>query len=211
MRFSDPDMRELLRDPERFVRRRLADSSKGFNYIPRAWFEAAIAAYFENGRSASRAQEVFRALQPGRKGITDWKRQHAASMLRMLERFIETDQRDPIPTVALFQRRPRATPFYGHEMAVRMDLWCPGKTNILRVLWTDQRSRLGTKGTTSRVAALLAHGRAHVPEQIDGVEVWQLRYRQRLLWPARDLEPHLPRIRALMDWANDRYGRAASA
>lgn len=104
-RFSGPDLRDLTRDPEAFVRRRLADNGTGFNYLPRRWFERAIESYFEHARSAAAARATFLAAQPGLSGLTDWKRQHGLSMQRMLERFIETDQAAPTETLPLFGAR----------------------------------------------------------------------------------------------------------
>lgn len=70
------------------------------------------------------------------------------------DRFIDTDQKDPRPTEVLFRSRPRPTTWQAHQLTVRMDLWCPGSINVLRYVWTDEKSRLGRKGTTPRVAAL---------------------------------------------------------
>lgn len=66
MRFSDPDIREVGRDTARFVARRLAGPSKGFNYLPRRWLELGIAADHEHGRSRDAALAAFAAAQPGR-------------------------------------------------------------------------------------------------------------------------------------------------
>lgn len=201
MRFSGPDLRDVTRDPEGFVRRRLVeDRSGGFNYLPRAWFEAGISSYFENDRNSAAGIEAFVAAQPGKKGMTPWKQQHAGSMRRMLDHFMRTDQADRKETAILFRTRPRSTFWHGHELALRMDLWLPGPPGVLRAVWTDEKSRLDRKGTTLRVAGLFAHGQLHVPA-IDVVEVWQLRYRQQSRWSVEDLERHLPRLRTALDWA----------
>lgn len=209
MRFSDPDMRELFRDQARFVARRLTDASKGFNYLPRRWFEIAIAAYLENGRSREVALAAFAAAQPGSKGMTDWKRQHGASVLRLLERFLYTDQQDPVAQVALFRTRPRVSAFGRHELAVRLDLWLPERAT-LRQIWTDERSRLDRKGSTLRVAAICAHARRHVGAPIAAVEIWQLRYRQRRLFSVADLDPFLPRLGATLNWAEEQLRRRSA-
>lgn len=210
MRFSGPDLRDLTRDAERFVRRRsVDDGSGGFNYVPRAWFEVAVTAYLENGRNPVAATEAFVTAQPGKKGMTPWKRQHAASMRVMFDYFMRTDRPAPGKTAILFRARPRLTIWQAHELAVRMDLWAAGPPHVLRVLWTDEKSRLDRRGTTMRVAGLLAHARPHVPA-IEVIEVWQLRYRQQARWRVEDLEPHLPRLRALMDWAADHLERRSA-
>lgn len=210
MRYTDPDLRDLTRDPQRFVLRRQQDGT-GFNYVPRAWLEKAIRAYFDEGRSRSAAIAAFRAAIPGQKGITAWKRSQAPGMEQMLARFIDTDLANPTPTDVLFGARPRITVYHGHELAVRLNLWCPGKINTLRYIWTDQKSRLGRRGTTPRVAALAIHAAPHVARPIDAVEIWQLRYRQRVIWPIADLERHNQRLRTLMDWAAQQCeGRSAS-
>lgn len=211
MRFSGPDLRDLTRDAERFVRRRsVDDGSGGFNYVPRAWLETAITAYLEHGRNPAAATEAFVAAQPGKKGITPWKQQHAASMRVMLDYFMRTDQSAPRMTAILFRARPRLTIWYGHELAVRMDLWVPGPPHVLRVLWTDEKSRLDRRGTTARVAGLLAHAQPHLLDSVDVIEVWQLRYRQQARWRVEDLEPHLPRLRVLMDWAAEQLERQSA-
>lgn len=100
--------------------------------------------------------------------------------------------------------------WYGHELAVRMDLWVPGPPHVLRVLWTDEKSRLDRRGTTARVAGLLAHAQPHLLDSVDVIEVWQLRYRQQARWRVEDLEPHLPRLRVLMDWAAEQLERQSA-
>jgi hypothetical protein len=210
VRYSGPDLRDLTNNPQRFVLRR-SQEGRGFNYLPRAWLETGIRAYFAEGRSRPAAIAAFRAAVPGRKGITEWKRNHARSMEQLLDRFIDTELANPRPTEVLFRARPRITVFHGHELAVRLDLWCPGSLNIVRCIWTDQKSRLGRRGTTPRVAALAIHAAPHVAGAIDAVEVWQLRYRHRVVWPIADLERHNARLRTLMYWATQQCeGRSAS-
>jgi hypothetical protein len=209
VRFSDPDMRELFRDQARFVARRLTDEGKGFKYMPRRWLEIGVAAYLDNGRSREAGLAAFAAAQPGSKGMTDWKRQHGASGLRQLERFIANDQQDPESQVALFRTRPRISAFGRHELAVRLDLWLPQRAT-LRQIWTDERSRLDRRGSTLRIAAICAHARRHVGAPIAAVEVWQLRYRQRRLFPVADLDPFLPRVEATLDWAETQLRRRSA-
>lgn len=132
-------------------------------------------------------------------------------MEQLLDRFIETDLATPRRPRCPFRARPRITVYHGHELAVRLDLWCPGSLNIVRCIWTDHKSRLGRRGTTPRVAALAIHAAPLVAGPTDAVEVWQLRYRQRVVWPIADLERHNARLWTLMDWAAQQCeGRSAS-
>lgn len=209
MRFTDPDMRELFRDQARFVARRLTDEGKGFNYLPRRWLEIGIEAYLDRDSSRDAGLAAFAAAQPGSKGMTDWKRQHGASVLRQLERFIDNDQQAPEAQVALFRTRPRISHFGRHELAVRLDLWLPQRAT-LRQIWTDERSRLDRKGSTLRVAAICAHARRHVGAPIAAVEIWQLRYRQRRLFPVAELDRFLPRLGATLDWAEEQLRRRSA-
>jgi hypothetical protein len=209
VRFTDPDMRELFRDQARFVARRLTDEGKGFNYLPRRWLEIGIEAYLDRDRSRDAGLAAFAAAQPGSKGMTDWKRQHGASVLRQLERFIDNDQQAPEAQVALFRTRPRISHFGRHELAVRLDLWLPQRAT-LRQIWTDERSRLDRKGSTLRVAAICAHARRHVGAPIAAVEIWQLRYRQRRLFPVAELDRFLPRLGATLDWAEEQLRRRSA-
>lgn len=48
--FTASSVRQLARDPERFVKRRLADDGGGFGNPMRDWIHDAIASYYETGR-----------------------------------------------------------------------------------------------------------------------------------------------------------------
>jgi hypothetical protein len=201
MRVTTAQMRQIVTNPGRFVEdaRAPRDAGERFGNPQRAWMEAALRAYFANGRSAAVLwDELETRASTG--GLTPWRYRMALAAEPMVEQFLAWD-RERADAPGLWFPPTRDVQWHEHTLALKRDLVYLTPTGYrLLLLWTDRELRVTHADAGLMAAAILAYSDGDLgTDRVESIEVWQLRAKQQAAWTRQELEAETARLHQRLD------------
>jgi hypothetical protein len=193
VRVTTYELRQIVVHPQQYVANKRAQSQQQDSPFPanpqRAWFEAAIRAFFRGGRTEASLRTQFDA-SVARSTV----QRNRDTLIRngelLLDQFIEWDRTEiRAPAAPPFFRTPTCA-WRGHLLAVPPHLSYIDATRYrLRQLWTDRELDANDDDAALVAAAtrLCAEGELGAGS-ITSVEVWQLRKGTQNSWTDTELD-----------------------
>lgn len=212
VQFTPAGVKELARDRERYVLRRL-ENEGGFGFPQRRWIHEAVGSYYANDRNPARLTRSLSEAMLRGQGRNSWKVAREPALQRMLRHFalVEPRARGIVRTV-LYRREAPPVLWQDHWLAFPMGLLVEEMAGrFVRVFWIEAGMGFRARGSTMVVAATLAHAETLLGGQLTGIDVWQLRHRQERFFRADDLRRLWSRLDGLMTFAESRLREPPAA